>query len=216
MHLNIYQYHSNPEELIGSDKVIFTKDRNSGNTDLPKELKRKLEKGTLDTSEQILIGNLSLKTQKNIAELPDNLTVNGHLNITQSRITKLPDGLTVNGDVMCGLIEKIGNNVTINGDLKIDYTSYRLQQNGFQSHFEIHERSIYPLSIGNNVTIKGKIDGDFLRNAGGQYIVDIGDNFTVGDIDMSMRLKEIPKNFKKGGDPIQWDKKDEYGRYKYL
>ena len=116
MHLNIYQYHSNPEELIGSDKVIFTKDRNSGNTDLPKELKRKLENGTLDTSEQILIGNLSLKTQKNIAELPDNLTVNGHLNITQSRITKLPDGLTVNGDVMCGLIDKIGNNVTINGD----------------------------------------------------------------------------------------------------
>ena len=80
--LNIYKFHSNPDELIG-----YT-DRNFYFGDEAKEL---ILQGKEVTK---VIGTLYLDGTA-ITALPDNLTVQGALYLRRTQITALPDNLTV-------------------------------------------------------------------------------------------------------------------------
>ena len=82
--MNIYKFHSNPDELIG-----YT-DRDWVFGDEAKEL---ILQGKEVTK---VIGDLDLNDTP-IRSLPDNLTVHGNLNLTDTPITALPDNLTVQG-----------------------------------------------------------------------------------------------------------------------
>jgi len=80
--LNIYKFHSNPDELIG-----YT-DRNFYFGDEAKEL---ILQGKEVTK---VIGSLDFYSTP-ITSLSDNLTVHGDLNLRGTQITSLPDNLTV-------------------------------------------------------------------------------------------------------------------------
>ena len=84
--MNIYKFHSNPDELIG-----YT-DRDWVFGDEAKEL---ILQGKEVTK---VIGDLDLDGTP-ITALPDNLTVHGTLYLNDTPITALPDNLKVGGNL---------------------------------------------------------------------------------------------------------------------
>ena len=109
--LNIYKFHSNPDELIG-----YT-DRNFYFGDEAKEL---ILQGKEVTK---VIGTLNLKRTQ-ITALPDNLTVHGTLYLNDTPITALPDNLTVHEDLyLSGTpITALPDNLKVSGHLWINST----------------------------------------------------------------------------------------------
>ena len=85
--MNIYKFHSNPDELIG-----YT-DRNFYFGDEAKELILQGKEVTKN-----VVGDLDLNDTP-IRSLPDNLTVQGYLGLSGTKITSLPDNLKVGGDL---------------------------------------------------------------------------------------------------------------------
>ena len=81
--MNLYKFHSNPDELIGyTDRNFYLGDEAKELILLGKEVTKKV------------IGDLDLSYTK-ITSLPDNLTVDGDLWLDGTPITSLPDNLTV-------------------------------------------------------------------------------------------------------------------------
>ena len=109
--MNIYKFHSNPDELIG-----YT-DRDWVFGDEAKEL---ILQGKEVTK---VIGDLDLDGTP-ITALPDNLTVHGNLYLDGTPITALPDNLTVHGtlDLDGTPITALPDNLKVGGDLWINST----------------------------------------------------------------------------------------------
>ena len=82
--MNIYKFHSNPDELIG---------HTSRNFYFGDEAEKLILQGKEVTE---VIGDLYLSGTQ-ITALPDNLTVQGPLYLTDTPITALPDNLKVSG-----------------------------------------------------------------------------------------------------------------------
>ena len=85
--MNIYKFHSNPDELIG-----YT-DRDWVFGDEAKELILQGKEVTKN-----VVGDLYLSGTA-ITALPDNLTVQGYLHLSDTPITALPDNLKVSGNL---------------------------------------------------------------------------------------------------------------------
>ena len=109
--MNIYKFHSNPDELIG---------HTSRNFYFGDEAKELILQGKEVTK---VIGTLYLNDTP-ITALPDNLTVHGDLNLNDTPIRSLPDNLTVQGYLgLSGTkITSLPDNLKVGGDLWINST----------------------------------------------------------------------------------------------
>ena len=84
--MNLYQYHNNPDSLVGyTDRDFLFGD----------EAKKLLLQGKEVTK---VIGELDL-TDTSITSLPDNLSVKGDLYLSDTPIKSLPDNLRVKGNL---------------------------------------------------------------------------------------------------------------------
>ena len=107
--LNIYKFHSNPDELIGHTS------RNFYFGDEAKEL-------ILQGKEvPKVIGDLSLY-DTDIKSLPDNLTVQGYLHLSDTPITALPDNLKVSGHLWINSTpnldkDNLPSSLVVNGEI---------------------------------------------------------------------------------------------------
>ena len=110
--LNIYKFHSNPDELIG-----YT-DRNFYFGDEAKELILQGKEVTKN-----VVGTLYLSGTA-ITALPDNLTVHEDLYLSGTPITALPDNLKVSGDLdLSGTpITALPDNLKVGGNLNLTGT----------------------------------------------------------------------------------------------
>ena len=109
--MNIYKFHSNPDELIGyTDRDWVFGD----------EAEKLILQGKEVTK---VIGDLDLDGTP-ITALPDNLTVHGNLYLDGTKITSLPDNLKVSGNLYLGgtQITALPDNLTVHGDLWINST----------------------------------------------------------------------------------------------
>jgi len=120
--LNIYKFHSNPDELIG-----YT-DRNFYFGDEAKELILQGKEVTKN-----VVGTLYLSGTA-ITALPDNLTVHGTLDLNGTAITALPDNLKVGEDLYLDNtpITSLPDNLTVGEDLYLRRTQY-LDKNNLPS-----------------------------------------------------------------------------------
>ena len=109
--MNIYKFHSNPDELIG---------HTSRNFYFGDEAEKLILQGKEVTK---VIGTLYLNDTP-ITALPDNLTVHGDLNLNDTPIRSLPDNLTVQGYLgLSGTkITSLPDNLKVGGDLWINST----------------------------------------------------------------------------------------------
>ena len=109
--MNIYKFHSNPDELIG---------HTSRNFYFGDEAKELILQGKEVTK---VIGTL-YRSGTPITALPDNLTVQGALYLGGTPITALPDNLKVGGGL--GLndtpITALPDNLTVHEDLYLNGT----------------------------------------------------------------------------------------------
>ena len=109
--LNIYKFHSNPDELIG---------HTSRNFYFGDEAEKLILQGKEVTE---VIGDLYLSGTQ-ITALPDNLKVGGDLHLSGTPITALPDNLTVHGDLNLNdtPIRSLPDNLTVQGYLGLSGT----------------------------------------------------------------------------------------------
>jgi hypothetical protein len=129
--MNLYKFHSNPDELIGyTDRNFYFGDEArelifQGN-EVTKVIGDLNLNGTLITSlpDNLKVSGRLILDGTLITSLPDNLTVGGGLYLGSTRITSLPDNLTVHGDL--GLsrtqIQSLPDNLTVTGDLDLTST----------------------------------------------------------------------------------------------
>ena len=109
--MNIYKFHSNPDELIGyTDRDWVFGD----------EAEKLILQGKEVTE---VIGDLYLSGTQ-ITALPDNLTVQGALYLSGTAITALPDNLTVHRDLYLNgtPITALPDNLKVSGHLWINST----------------------------------------------------------------------------------------------
>ena len=129
--MNIYKFHSNPDELIGY-------------TDRDWVFGDEAEKLILQGKEvPKVIGDLYLMRTP-ITALPDNLTVQGGLYLTGTPITALPDNLKVGGALYLGgtQITALPDNLTVHGDLWINSTP-NLDTNNLPSSLVVNGEIMY-------------------------------------------------------------------------
>ena len=110
--MNIYKFHSNPDELIG---------HTSRNFYFGDEAEKLILQGKEVTE---VIGDLYLSGTQ-ITALPDNLTVHGTLDLTDTPITALPDNLKViSGSLFLSdtPITALPDNLTVHGTLDLART----------------------------------------------------------------------------------------------
>ena len=110
--MNIYKFHSNPDELIG---------HTSRNFYFGDEAEKLILQGKEVTKN--VVGDLYL-TGTPITALPDNLTVQGALYLRRTQITALPDNLTVHGTLNLRRtpITALPDNLKVGGNLWINST----------------------------------------------------------------------------------------------
>ena len=130
--MNIYKFHSNPDELIG-----YT-DRDWVFGDEAKELILQGKEVTKN-----VVGDLYLSGTA-ITALPDNLTVHGTLYLNGTPITALPDNLKVGGNLYLGgtQITALPDNLTVHGDLWINSTP-NLDTNNLPSSLVVNGEIMY-------------------------------------------------------------------------
>jgi len=129
--MNIYKFHSNPDELIGyTDRDWVFGD----------EVEKLILQGKEVTK---VIGDLDLGGTQ-ITALPDNLTVQGALYLSGTKITSLPDNLKVSGDLYLGgtQITALPDNLTVHGDLWINSTP-NLDTNNLPSSLVVNGEIMY-------------------------------------------------------------------------
>ena len=107
--MNIYKFHSNPDELIG---------HTSRNFYFGDEAKELILQGKEVTK---VIGNLNLNDTP-ITALPDNLTVQGDLYLGGTQITALPDNLKVSGHLWINSTpnldkDNLPSSLVVNGEI---------------------------------------------------------------------------------------------------
>ena len=107
--MNIYKFHSNPDELIG---------HTSRNFYFGDEAKELILQGKEVTK---VIGTLNLKRTQ-ITALPDNLKVSGTLYLNDTPITALPDNLKVSGHLWINSTPNLDTNnlpssLVVNGEI---------------------------------------------------------------------------------------------------
>jgi hypothetical protein len=110
--MNIYKFHSNPDELIG---------HTSRNFYFGDEAEKLILQGKEVTKN--VVGDLYL-TGTPITALPDNLTVQGGLYLTGTPIAALPDNLKVGGGLVLSgtAITALPDNLTVQGYLHLSDT----------------------------------------------------------------------------------------------
>jgi len=110
--MNIYKFHSNPDELIG---------HTSRNFYFGDEAKELILQGKEVTKN--VVGDLDLMRTP-ITALPDNLTVQGGLYLTGTPIAALPDNLKVGGGLVLSgtAITALPDNLTVQGYLHLSDT----------------------------------------------------------------------------------------------
>ena len=127
--MNIYKFHSNPDELIGyTDRNFYFGDEAEKLILQGKEVTKVI--GTLylnDTPITALPDNLTVHGDLNlndtpIRSLPDNLTVQGYLGLSGTKITSLPDNLKVGGDLWINSTPNLDTNnlpssLVVNGEI---------------------------------------------------------------------------------------------------
>ena len=130
--MNIYKFHSNPDELIG-----YT-DRDWVFGDEAKELILQGKEVTKN-----VVGDLYLSGTA-ITALPDNLTVHRDLYLNGTPITALPDNLKVGGNLYLGgtQITALPDNLTVHGDLWINSTP-NLDTNNLPSSLVVNGEIMY-------------------------------------------------------------------------
>ena len=107
--MNIYKFHSNPDELIGyTDRDWVFGD----------EAEKLILQGKEVTK---VIGDLDLDGTP-ITALPDNLTVHGSLDLNGTPITALPDNLKVGGNLWINSTPNLDTNnlpssLVVNGEI---------------------------------------------------------------------------------------------------
>ena len=129
--MNIYKFHSNPDELIGyTDRDWVFGD----------EVEKLILQGKEVTK---VIGDLDLGGTQ-ITALPDNLTVQGALYLNGTPITALPDNLTVRGTLyLSGTpITALPDNLKVGGNLWIDSTP-NLDTNNLPSSLVVNGEIMY-------------------------------------------------------------------------
>ena len=129
--MNIYKFHSNPDELIGyTDRDWVFGD----------EVEKLILQGKEVTK---VIGNLNLHGTP-ITALPDNLKVGGNLWLSGTKITSLPDNLKVSGNLYLGgtQITALPDNLTVHGDLWINSTP-NLDTNNLPSSLVVNGEIMY-------------------------------------------------------------------------
>ena len=122
--MNLYKFHSNPEELIGyTDRDFYF----GGVQNFEDEARDAMLQGKEVTK---VIGDLNLRSTP-ITSLPDNLTVSGDLNLGYSDITSLPDNLTVGGGLSLSRtqITSLPDNLTVGGNLWLARTKITSKDN---------------------------------------------------------------------------------------
>jgi len=126
--MNLYKFHSNPDELIGyTDRDFYLGD----------EAKELILQGKEVTK---VIGTLDLRDTL-ITSLPDNLKVGGYLWLSRTQITSLPDNLTVGGllDLTGTKITSLPDNLTVGGNLWLEDTP-NLDKNNLPSSLAVKGR----------------------------------------------------------------------------
>ena len=129
--MNIYKFHSNPDELIG---------HTSRNFYFGDEAKELILQGKEVTK---VIGTLYLSGTA-ITALPDNLKVGGDLHLSGTAITALPDNLTVHRDLYLNgtPITALPDNLKVGGNLWIDSTP-NLDTNNLPSSLVVNGEIMY-------------------------------------------------------------------------
>ena len=130
--MNIYKFHSNPDELIGyTDRDWVFGDEAEKLILQGKEVTKNVVgdlylSGTAITA---LPDNLTVQgglylTGTPITALPDNLTVHEHLYLMRTPITALPDNLKVGGGLILSgtAITALPDNLKVGGNLWINST----------------------------------------------------------------------------------------------
>ena len=129
--MNIYKFHSNPDELIGhTSRNFYFGDEAEKLILQGKEVTKVI--GTLylsGTAITALPDNLTVQgalylNGTDIKSLPDNLTVQGALYLNDTPITALPDNLTVHGTLNLARtqITALPDNLKVSGHLWINST----------------------------------------------------------------------------------------------
>jgi hypothetical protein len=129
--MNLYKFHSNPDELIGyTDRDFYFGNEAKELILQGKEVTKVI--GDLNLSNTPITslpdnlkvgGDLGLRNTQ-ITALPDNLKVGENLYLTDTQIKSLPDNLSVGGSLNLGwtLIASLPDNLTVGGDLWLSRT----------------------------------------------------------------------------------------------
>lgn len=131
-----------------------------------------------------------------IAELPNNLIVNGSLFLNYSNITKLPDKLTIGRSFHLEYtdINSLPENFTVFGDLSLSYSAIKElpEKLTVGGYLNISNTDITKLP--DNLKVNGDIDLCHTNN------LHLHDNLTVTDslILINSRIKKLPNNLTVG------------------
>ena len=149
--MNIYKFHSNPDELIGyTDRNFYFGDEAKELILQGKEVPKVIgDLYLMRTPITALPDNLTVQgglylSGTAITALPDNLKVGGGLVLTDTPITALPDNLTVHGDLyLSGTpITALPDNLKVGGNLWIDSTP-NLDTNNLPSSLVVNGEIMY-------------------------------------------------------------------------
>ena len=147
--MNIYKFHSNPDELIG---------HTSRNFYFGDEAEKLILQGKEVTE---VIGDLYLSGTQ-ITALPDNLTVHGALYLSGTAITALPDNLTVHRDLYLNgtPITALPDNLKVGGNLYLGGTQITALPDNLTVHGDLWINSTPNLDTNNlpsSLVVNGEI-----------------------------------------------------------
>ena len=155
--MNIYKFHSNPDELIGytdrdwvfgdeAEKLILQgKEVTKVVDDLQFHTRHYNDDGTPITSP--------------VYWLPDNLTVHGDLYLDGTAITALPDNLKVGGnlDLDGTQITALPDNLTVHGTLYLNDTPITALPDNLTVHEDLYLRRTPITALPDNLKVGGNL-----------------------------------------------------------
>ena len=162
--MNLYKFHSNPDELIGyTDRDFYFGD----------EAQELILQGKEVT--KVVVDDLQFHTRhyddgtpitSPVYWLPDNLTVQGDLNIRYTHITSLPDNLTVSGylDLRNLPITSLGNNLKVGSHLYLDGTDITSLPDNLTVQGSLNISDTQIKSLPDNLTVHGDLYLGFTPN----------------------------------------------------
>lgn len=143
-------------------------------------------------------GNLEVRSQEDITELPDNLVVRGNLEIGGSKIRKLPKNLTVEGDIFAGHtdITYLPKDLKANNGIDVSRTNISKLPDNFTSNGFLDLSHTKIESLPDNLIINGFLD------ISGTPMLKLPNNLIIAD-DFWLKYTQItslPEEIIIGGD----------------